>query len=86
MSDHLSSHRAPSILEYCPVFCDLCLPLSAAYIVAVYQSMKEELRHSAPGSTPVKRKGASQFSQESEGATGSLPGEQSLVTGYCYVP
>ncbi|NP_035262.2 DNA polymerase epsilon catalytic subunit A [Mus musculus] len=50
------------------------LMIVSAYIVAVYQSMKEELRHSAPGSTPVKRKGASQFSQESEGATGSLPG------------
>lgn len=68
------------------MFRDLYLLLSAAYIVAVYQSMKDELRHSAPGSTPVKRKGASQFSQEAEGAAGALPGEQSLVTGYCCMP
>lgn len=85
MSDHLSSHILLQIQEYFPMFCDLCLPLSTAYIVAVYQSMKDELRHSAPGSTPVKRKGASQFSQEAEGAAGALPGEQSLVPGYCYV-
>lgn len=65
------------------MLCDLCLSLSAAYIVAVYQSMKDELRHSAPGSTPVKRKGPSQLSQEAEGAARGLPGEQSLVTGYC---
>lgn len=50
------------------------LMIVSAYIVAVYQSMKDELRHSAPGSTPVKRKGASQFSQEAEGAAGALPG------------
>uniref|UniRef100_A0A8C0XK30 DNA polymerase epsilon catalytic subunit n=1 Tax=Castor canadensis TaxID=51338 RepID=A0A8C0XK30_CASCN len=54
--------------------CSLCLPLSAAYIVAVYHSMKDELRRSAPGSTPVKRRGASQFSQETEGVAGALPG------------
>lgn len=66
--------------------CALYLPLSAAYIVAVYHSMKNELRHTVPGSTPVKRKGASQFSQEAKGAAGALPGEHSLVTeGCCYV-
>lgn len=52
-----------------------CAFLSAAYIVAVYHSMKEELRRSGPGTTPVKRRGASQFSQEAEGAAGALPGE-----------
>lgn len=52
---------------------------SAAYIVAVYHSMKEELRRSAPGSTPVRRRAASQPSQEAHGAAGALPGERTLA-------
>ena len=49
--------------------------------------MKNELKHSAPGSTPMTRKRASQFSQETNGTAGALPGEQSLVTEEpCYVP
>ncbi|XP_047418330.1 DNA polymerase epsilon catalytic subunit A isoform X1 [Sciurus carolinensis] len=50
------------------------LMIVSAYIVAVHHSMKEELRRGAPGTTPVKRRGASQFSQEAEGAAGALPG------------
>lgn len=37
--------------------------------------MKEELRRSTPGSTPVRRRGASQLSQEAQGEAGALPGE-----------
>uniref|UniRef100_A0A8C8ZMW8 DNA polymerase epsilon catalytic subunit n=1 Tax=Prolemur simus TaxID=1328070 RepID=A0A8C8ZMW8_PROSS len=50
------------------------LMIVSAYIVAVYHSMKDGLRRSAPGSTPMRRRGASQFSQEAEGAAGALPG------------
>ncbi|KAM8817888.1 DNA polymerase epsilon catalytic subunit A isoform 4-T4 [Rhynchonycteris naso] len=50
------------------------LMIVSAYIVAVYHSMKEELRRSAPGSTPVRRRAASQQSQEAQGAAGALPG------------
>ncbi|XP_006147397.3 DNA polymerase epsilon catalytic subunit A [Tupaia chinensis] len=50
------------------------LMIVSAYIVAVYHSMKDELRRSAPGSTPVRRRGASQFSQEAGGVCGALPG------------
>lgn len=50
------------------------LMIVSAYIVAVYHSMKDELRRTAPGSTPVKRRGSSQFSQDAEGAAGALPG------------
>uniref|UniRef100_A0A2I3HYR2 DNA polymerase epsilon catalytic subunit n=1 Tax=Nomascus leucogenys TaxID=61853 RepID=A0A2I3HYR2_NOMLE len=50
------------------------LMIVSAYIVAVYHCMKEGLRRSAPGSTPVRRRGASQLSQEAEGAAGALPG------------
>ncbi|XP_036290221.1 DNA polymerase epsilon catalytic subunit A isoform X1 [Pipistrellus kuhlii] len=50
------------------------LMIVSAYIVAVYHSMKEELRRSAPGSTPVRRRAASQPSQEARGAPGALPG------------
>ncbi|XP_004276670.1 DNA polymerase epsilon catalytic subunit A isoform X1 [Orcinus orca] len=50
------------------------LMIVSAYIVAVYHSMKEELRRSAPGSTPVRRRGASQLSQEAQGEAGALPG------------
>ncbi|XP_037367272.1 DNA polymerase epsilon catalytic subunit A [Talpa occidentalis] len=50
------------------------LMIVSAYVVAVYHSMKEELRRSAPGSTPVRRRGASQLSQEAQEAAGALPG------------
>nr|XP_039327534.1 DNA polymerase epsilon catalytic subunit A [Saimiri boliviensis boliviensis] len=50
------------------------LMIVSAYIVAVYHCMKDELRRSVPGSTPVRRRGASQLSQEAEGAAGALPG------------
>lgn len=36
--------------------------------------MKEELRRSAPGSTPLRRRGPSQLSQDAP-AAGALPGE-----------
>lgn len=52
------------------------LPMSSpAYIVAVYHSMKEELRRNAPGNTPVKRRCTSQVSQEALGEMGAMPGE-----------
>nr|XP_021531028.1 DNA polymerase epsilon catalytic subunit A-like [Aotus nancymaae] len=50
------------------------LMIVSAYIVAVFHCMKDELRRSAPGSTPVRRRGASQLSQEAAGAAGALPG------------
>uniref|UniRef100_A0A8C5NU58 DNA polymerase epsilon catalytic subunit n=1 Tax=Jaculus jaculus TaxID=51337 RepID=A0A8C5NU58_JACJA len=50
------------------------LMIVSAYIVAVHHSMKDELRRSAPGSTPVRRRGASQFSLEAGGVVGALPG------------
>lgn len=46
-----------------------------AYIVAVYHSMKEELRRNTPGSTPIKRRSTSQVSQEALGELGAMPGE-----------
>ncbi|XP_062457402.1 DNA polymerase epsilon catalytic subunit A-like [Rhea pennata] len=53
----------------------LFLRVSAAYIVAVYHSMKEELRCNAPGSAPIKRRATSQVSQEALGETGAMPGD-----------
>uniref|UniRef100_A0A8C3L7G5 DNA polymerase epsilon catalytic subunit n=1 Tax=Chrysolophus pictus TaxID=9089 RepID=A0A8C3L7G5_CHRPC len=50
------------------------LMIVSAYIVAVYHSMKEELRRNAPGSTPVKRRGTSQVTQEAQNETGAMPG------------
>uniref|UniRef100_A0A2I2Y7D6 DNA polymerase epsilon catalytic subunit n=1 Tax=Gorilla gorilla gorilla TaxID=9595 RepID=A0A2I2Y7D6_GORGO len=50
------------------------LMIVSAYIVAVYHCMKDGLRRSAPGSTPVRRRGTSQLSQEAEGVVGALPG------------
>lgn len=47
----------------------------AAYIAAVYHSMKEELRRNAPGATPVKRRGGSQASQQALGDLSALPGK-----------
>lgn len=46
-----------------------------AYIAAVYHSMKEELRRNAPGTTPVKRRGGSQASQQAAGDLSALPGK-----------
>ncbi|RMC06098.1 hypothetical protein DUI87_17643 [Hirundo rustica rustica] len=45
-----------------------------AYIVAVYHSMKEELRRNTPGSTPIKRRNTSQVSQEALGELRAMPG------------
>ncbi|XP_067406281.1 DNA polymerase epsilon catalytic subunit A [Emydura macquarii macquarii] len=50
------------------------LMIVSAYIVAVYHSMKEEMRRSAPGSTPVRRRASSQASQEPAGEAGAMPG------------
>lgn len=63
------------LIPVVPGVADASLSSSAAYIVAVYHSMKEELRRSTPGSTPVRRRGASQLSQEAQGEAGALPGE-----------
>ncbi|EMP24874.1 DNA polymerase epsilon catalytic subunit A [Chelonia mydas] len=49
------------------------LMIVSAYIVAVYHSMKAEVRRSAPGSTPIRRAG-SQASQEAAGEAGAMPG------------
>lgn len=53
----------------------------AAYIAAVYHSMKEELRRNAPGATPVKRRGSSQASQQAVGDLSALPGTARLGSG-----
>ncbi|XP_075685545.1 DNA polymerase epsilon catalytic subunit A [Rhinoderma darwinii] len=50
------------------------LMIVSAYIVAVYHSMREELRRNAPGSTPIKRRQSSQVSQETVGEAGAMPG------------
>ncbi|CAH2294920.1 DNA polymerase epsilon catalytic subunit A [Pelobates cultripes] len=50
------------------------LMIISAYVVAVYHSMREEIRRNAPGSTPIKRRQHSQVSQEPEGETGAMPG------------
>ncbi|XP_059569609.1 DNA polymerase epsilon catalytic subunit A isoform X2 [Alligator mississippiensis] len=50
------------------------LMIVSAYIVAVYHSMKEEMRRNTPGSTPIKRRTNSQASQEVVGETGAMPG------------
>jgi len=52
-----------------------------AYIAAVYHSMKEELRRSAPGATPVKRRGGSQASQQAAGDFSALPGKMFQLLG-----
>ncbi|XP_038229567.1 DNA polymerase epsilon catalytic subunit A isoform X3 [Dermochelys coriacea] len=49
------------------------LMIVSAYIVAVYHSMKAEVRRNAPGSTPVRR-ASSQASQEAAGEVGAMPG------------
>ncbi|MEE6511690.1 hypothetical protein FKM82_018375 [Ascaphus truei] len=50
------------------------LMIISAYVVAVYHSMREEMRRNAPGSTPVKRRQNTQVSQEAEGEAGAMPG------------
>ncbi|KAF4113792.1 hypothetical protein G5714_006337 [Onychostoma macrolepis] len=50
------------------------LMIISAYIAAVYHSMKQELRRNAPGATPIKRRGATQASQQSTGDVSALPG------------
>uniref|UniRef100_A0A670JRN3 DNA polymerase epsilon catalytic subunit n=1 Tax=Podarcis muralis TaxID=64176 RepID=A0A670JRN3_PODMU len=66
-----------NIMQYLPqaASCqNYFLMIVSAYIVAVYHSMKEEMRRSAPGSTPVKRRASSQVSQEPVGEAGVMPG------------
>lgn len=50
------------------------LMIISAYIAAVYHSMKQELRRNAPGATPIKRRGATQASQQPTGDVSALPG------------
>ncbi|XP_043925704.1 DNA polymerase epsilon catalytic subunit A [Protopterus annectens] len=50
------------------------LMIVSSYTVAVYHSMREEMRRNAPGSTPIKRRETSQVSQQAEGKAGALPG------------
>ncbi|XP_052412304.1 DNA polymerase epsilon catalytic subunit A [Carassius gibelio] len=50
------------------------LVIISAYIAAVYHSMKQELRRNAPGATPIKRRGATQASQQPTGDVSALPG------------
>nr|XP_033811806.1 DNA polymerase epsilon catalytic subunit A [Geotrypetes seraphini] len=50
------------------------LMIVSAYIVAVYHSMREEMKRNAPGCTPIKRKQTSQISQEAEADAGAMPG------------
>lgn len=52
---------------------------TAAYIAAIYHSMKEELRRNAPGATPIKRRGGSQASQQPLGDLSALPGTRKHV-------
>ncbi|XP_078523382.1 DNA polymerase epsilon catalytic subunit A isoform X2 [Lissotriton helveticus] len=58
------------------------LMIISAYIVAVYHSMREEMRRNAPGSTPIKRRQNSQISQEVEGEAGAMPGMISFSQDY----
>ncbi|KAE8634027.1 hypothetical protein XENTR_v10002174 [Xenopus tropicalis] len=50
------------------------LMIVSAYIVAVYHSMREEMRRNAPGNTPIKRRQNSQVSQEANADGGAMPG------------
>lgn len=54
-----------------------------AYIVAVYHSMKEELRRNTPGNTPIKRRSTSQVSQETLGELRAMPGECQALRQPC---
>ncbi|KAM9811154.1 DNA polymerase epsilon catalytic subunit A [Neosynchiropus ocellatus] len=58
------------------------LMIVSAYIAAVYQSMKEELRRNTPGATPVKRRGGSQATQQPVGDLSALPGMISFSQEY----
>ncbi|XP_069475427.1 DNA polymerase epsilon catalytic subunit A isoform X1 [Ambystoma mexicanum] len=58
------------------------LMIISAYIVAVYHSMREEMRRNAPGSTPIKRRQNSQITQEVEGEAGAMPGMISFSQDY----
>ncbi|TNN38408.1 DNA polymerase epsilon catalytic subunit A [Liparis tanakae] len=58
------------------------LMIVSAYMAAVYQSMRAELRRSAPGATPVKRRGGSQASQQAAGDFSALPGMISFSQEY----
>ncbi|XP_061624174.1 DNA polymerase epsilon catalytic subunit A isoform X2 [Phyllopteryx taeniolatus] len=58
------------------------LMIVSAYIAAVYQSMKEELRRNTPGATPVKRRSCSQISQQAVGNLSALPGMISFSQEY----
>uniref|UniRef100_A0A8C4T9X8 DNA polymerase epsilon catalytic subunit n=1 Tax=Erpetoichthys calabaricus TaxID=27687 RepID=A0A8C4T9X8_ERPCA len=66
-----------NIMQYLPQVAscqNYFLMIISAYIVAIYHSMKEELRRNAPGATPIKRRGGSQISQEPLGDANALPG------------
>ncbi|KAJ8286048.1 hypothetical protein GJAV_G00033960 [Gymnothorax javanicus] len=66
-----------NIMQYLPqtASCqNYFLMIVSAYIAAVYHSMREELRRNAPGTTPIKRRGGSQASQQPAGDGHALPG------------
>ncbi|XP_057689041.1 DNA polymerase epsilon catalytic subunit A-like isoform X1 [Corythoichthys intestinalis] len=66
-----------NIMQYLPqsASCqNYFLMIVSAYIAAVYQSMKDELRRNTPGATPIKRRGGSQISQQAVGDLSALPG------------
>ncbi|XP_048370765.1 DNA polymerase epsilon catalytic subunit A [Sphaerodactylus townsendi] len=66
-----------NIMQYLPqtASCqNYFLMIVSAYIVAVYHSMKEEMRQNTPGNTPIKRRANSQISQEPRGEPGAMPG------------
>ncbi|XP_019718434.1 DNA polymerase epsilon catalytic subunit A [Hippocampus comes] len=74
-----------NIMQYLPqsASCqNYFLMIVSAYIAAVYQSMKEELRRNTPGATPVKRRGCSQISQQVVGDLSALPGMISFSQEY----
>lgn len=58
--------------------------LFAAYIAAVYHSMRQELRRNAPGATPIKRRGATQASQQPTGDVSALPGKTYKNLALCF--
>ncbi|XP_077163573.1 DNA polymerase epsilon catalytic subunit A isoform X2 [Paroedura picta] len=66
-----------NIMQYLPqaASCqNYFLMIVSAYIIAVYQSMKEEIRRNSPGNTPIKRRTNSQVSQEPTAEAGAMPG------------
>lgn len=64
------------------IFLTIMKFIIAAYIVAVYHSMKEELRRNAPGCTPMKQRGVSQISQDPAGESGTLAGGKLQAQGF----